>query len=619
MFRKRGRLRIAAPIVLATVMVAALTTIVTGTANAVPFQCDQHGGFKEYYCANVTGVPAGATIPLRQQAASDAPPVSGAAYQDEDPLVLYCWATSPAQEGPPGDSYWFNVFDPKEPALTGYISDANLTTGSSSDWLDRVTECSGNEPEPVQEGTFPCDYHGGNYDAACARVTGISALSYLHLLDQPDSAATHLTANSYNSGSDLALVCWTTGRPVDGDQYWFQVFDPVDNAITGYINDFYLATGAPADWQKAVPAKCATTGKPPAQVTRVNNGRDPNGSFQFCPQRNNKPDIQPFALRTRSVTVTRDNKIETRDNGVQALGTVQNCLAIQSLSPTRGVVFSRTHVRLGNSPKWDLTSRVLGLTTTVSAGRQFRQGSFTTVYPPYQVGCHPQACRSETYFLTRAYGPAVTGHTGFVQRLADYAFESRPNPAPVCNGQYRFTTVRALSDPGGDNFETIRTVSTETAAYQQAGWMPRPGTLDFDGVTFRWRSSKTFDATMWSAEARDRVALRTAGSRVEVRFKIDDGNSVTYRNVDVLTADGTAIEVKTGGGDISSVSRELQQQIDNDAAIQSAASSGVSQVVWHFFPNPANPSSIGPSAAVRNALDKAHIKWVRDDAGRLCT
>jgi hypothetical protein len=594
-------------------------TVASGTASAVPYSCDQEGQIKRFYCANVVGLSAGATLAFHQQAALDAPSVSGTAYQNGDSLVLDCWATSPVIEDPPGDSYWFSVFDPNQPKVEGYVSDVNLTTGNQSDWLDVVGECPGNEPEPSKQGTFQCDYHGGQDIATCAQVASVSDLSYIHLLDQPDSTAKHLTNyNTYNTGNNLALACWTTGDLVDGDKYWFKVFNPIDDTLTGYINDYYLATGTVADWQQAVPTKCATTGPPPAQVTQLDTGRDPHDAQQYCPEENEEPLILPINLRVRGVKVTGDNEIETTDEGVHPIGTVENCLARQSLSPTQGVVFSRTHVVLADNPDWAFTSRVVGLTTSVSARGQFRQGSLTTVYPPHQVGCYPQACQSETYFLTRAYGPTATGRTGFVQRLADYTFESRPSPNPICNGQYQFTTLRVVSDPGGDNFETDRVISKDLATYEQAGWFPKPGTLNFQGETFAWRSQKTYDGTMWHDEGRDRVTLRTPGSRVEVKFSIDDGKSVTTRHVDVLNPDGTAIEIKTFGSD-RSLSSKLQTQINKDAALLASPSSGVHHVIWMFLPNPTNPSNIGPSASLRAALVKAGIDVKPGNAGRLCS
>ena len=612
------KLRVVAPVALVAIVVASLITIAAGagTANAVPLPCDRQGGIVRFRCAYVTDVPGNGTIPLRQKAALDADPVSGTAYGNGTELVLDCWATSPVHEGAPRDSYWFYVFNPNNNKEQGYISDINLTTGSFADWSDYIGECSGNEPEPVQEGVFQCEYAGGFYHADCAKVTAVSDLSYLHLLAQPDISATHLTGRSFNTGDELALDCWITGNAVAGDPYWFKVFNPNDTKFRGYVNDYYLATGSEKDWIKDVPTECSSTANPPAIITKMDNGFDPHGSFQICPRRNRKPYTDPIDLPTKAVTVTDGNEIETRNTGVQKIGSVQNCLAIHSLSPTRGAVFSWTHVRLGDHPKWDLTSRVLGLTTTFGLGLQFRQGSLTTVYPPYQLGCHPHACRSETYFLTRAYGPNVTGHVDFVQRRADYDFQSRPNPAPVCDGQYQSTTVRAGSDPGGDNFETTKTGGLQSVIYQQAGWTPVPG--GSGRVTARWSSANTFDSNMWGDEARDRVALRFPGSRVEVHFRVNYGNSFSDRYVDVLTADGTAIEVKTGLPNRSLA----EQQAKKDAAlVKDGAAAGVRRVEWIFFPSPVTGKT-GPEPALEAQLKAAGIKVVTGpaagDIGQLC-
>ncbi|GAB2968148.1 hypothetical protein LWP59_26865 [Amycolatopsis acidiphila] len=602
---------------------AGVSLVAPGAALAVPQQCDRQGQIDRFYCAQVTAVPAGQTLPLLQSAAADAPAVAGTAYNNGDQLVLDCWATSPLQEALDGDAYWFSVFDIHDNSVEGYVSDHNLTTGRPSDWLDTVGECSGDNNPPVTTGVYQCDRQGGEYRAQCANVTTVSDDSYLHLLTQPDLTAAHIITKTYNDGAALAVYCWTevAGARVDGDPYWFEVFDPQDNAIEGYVNDYYLSTGSVTDWQPKVQG-CTSTPAPPPTVTKTGDGKDPHDAEESCPD--TTPKRQPLNLRVRSVSVSTGNEITTTDQGVKQVGTVQNCLARQTTGPEQGIMFSSTHVRLYSG--WGLTSRVLGLSTVLRGPRygDVRVGQFTTVYPPGQAGCSPQPCRSETYFLTRAQGQPVSASINQPPVANDYDFESRPVTTPVCNGQYGMATARLSSDPGGDNLETQRVISLPDgpAVYKQAGWLPKPGTFDFEGVTFAWSSQKTFDQSMWAAEARDRVALRpeNSGSRVEVPFEIDNGGTESERIVDVLTPDGTAIEVKTGGD--NRALDKVEQQINNDVALLSSPASGVHKVVWLFLPGATDPTNQGPTAEVEQLLKaagkKVPLTWQKDSVGQLC-
>lgn len=626
MSEKRNRFRVVGSVVLPIVVAAGLVVAGQSVAGAAPYQCIRQGNEYRAWCADVAAVPSGQTLPLRQKAAADSALVSGTAYSNGDRLALGCWAHSPFMEAIDGDTWWFSVYDPEDNAITGYVSDHNLTTGNLTDWNTEIPQCSGDTgTPPTSLDPYQCLHDGGQYRGWCANITDVSDLSYLHMSQQPSLNAPHVTAIAYNDNSPVALSCWTEqpGEAVEGDPYWFGVFDPNVRSVAGYISDYYLTTGGHGDWQSIVTDQC-TGVKPPARVTKVNNGLDPKDAEQKCPAVDGKPDLQPLRLRTTTVTVGKDNSISTSDSGVQQIGTVQNCLARQSTSPTSGVLFSRTHVRLNwtgtpPTPVWDLTGRVMSMNTAMSGGHTLipRFGALSTVYPPLQPGCWPQACQSETYFLSRAMSGPDTGRTGFVQPREDYTYESSPITNPTCGADYRIVAYRNTSQPGGDNFETEkRPVLPSGVSYQQAGWMPRPGTFDFENVTFAWPSSKAFDATMWHDEARDRVALRTEGARVEVEYSIDLGDKVVKREVDVLTADGTALEIKTGQA--TSTRSDFADQIAKDAALLDSPSSGIHAVKWLFLADPRNPANQGPSDSVKAALSAVNIQWSQDSAGVLC-
>ncbi|MDC2956649.1 hypothetical protein PO587_19440 [Streptomyces gilvifuscus] len=61
------------------------------------------------------------------------------------------------------------------------------------------------------------------------------------------------TGHRFHNGDTMMLACWTTGdgdADGHGDHYWFALdFD----SDSGYINDWYVTTGSPSQWQPHVP------------------------------------------------------------------------------------------------------------------------------------------------------------------------------------------------------------------------------------------------------------------------------------------------------------------------------------------------------------------------------
>ncbi|WP_405781127.1 hypothetical protein [Streptomyces sp. NBC_00859] len=241
---------------------ASSLVVLAGSADATPYQCRYQGGEYRSQCADVTGLGSGTSLPL-QLGPGYGNTVPATAYHNGDSLALSCWTTGPGDAGGHGDTYWFEVFDVNDTSILGYVNDYSLTTGQPADWKSHVTQCT--SPPPATGKPYKCRRQGGEYRSWCANVTAVAEDSYLPLDKQPDYGHGVVGGTAYHNGDSLALSCWTTG-PQDsghhGDTYWFQVFDPDDPSIEGYVNDYQLATGGPADW-KPVVDPCTTTPPPP--------------------------------------------------------------------------------------------------------------------------------------------------------------------------------------------------------------------------------------------------------------------------------------------------------------------------------------------------------------------
>jgi hypothetical protein len=101
---------------------------------------------------------------------------------------------------------------------------------------------------PASAAGWGCDHDG--HTVWCASVTGISSGSYLASHNGPSYAS---GTRQYHNGDTMMLACWTTGDgDADGhrDPYWFALDSDSDS---GYINDCYVTTGSPSQWQPHVP------------------------------------------------------------------------------------------------------------------------------------------------------------------------------------------------------------------------------------------------------------------------------------------------------------------------------------------------------------------------------
>lgn len=257
--RARATSRIAR--VLAVAVAAAIGVVVLpSAANADVYQCRQEGGEYRSICADVTDVSG--SLPLRL-GAGYGNTVPGTAYHNGDALALACWTTGPADEYGGGDRYWLKVYDTVDTSVEGFVSDYNLTTGTTTAWQQHVTHCT--DPVPQTGKPYRCRMQGGEYRSWCANVTAVAEDLWLPLDQRPGYTHGVVSGTRYHNGDALALGCWTTG-PQDygehGDTYWFSVFDPNDPSIEGYVNDYSLTTGSPSDW-KGVVSECQGTTPPP--------------------------------------------------------------------------------------------------------------------------------------------------------------------------------------------------------------------------------------------------------------------------------------------------------------------------------------------------------------------
>ncbi|MGW7544714.1 hypothetical protein ACWGKQ_26970 [Streptomyces sp. NPDC054770] len=90
---------------LAVVLLAATGVLaLPAAAQADPYQCYRQGGEYRAYCAKVTAVAAGATLPLQQDAGYDSGQVPNTAYENGDELALACWTEGEPDQGGHGDT-----------------------------------------------------------------------------------------------------------------------------------------------------------------------------------------------------------------------------------------------------------------------------------------------------------------------------------------------------------------------------------------------------------------------------------------------------------------------------------------------------------------------------------
>lgn len=296
----RGRgsgLSVVARVLAVALAAAAALVVLPGAAGADVYGCRMEGGEYRSQCADVTDVSG--SLPLRL-GAGYGDTVPGTAYHNGDSLALACWTTGPADASGAGDRYWLKVFDPVTTSVEGFVSDVNLTTGTTTDWQQHVSRCD--DPAPRTGTPYQCRMQGGEYRSWCANVTGVPNDLWLPLDREPGYGTGEVAGTKYHNDDPLALGCWTTG-PQDygqhGDTYWFSVFDPNDPSIEGYVNDYGLTTGAPADWKKVVSA-CDDT--PPAQ--RCDNSTFHEPAHAGVPEALTKEDLRCTTPFTRGDTAS---------------------------------------------------------------------------------------------------------------------------------------------------------------------------------------------------------------------------------------------------------------------------------------------------------------------------
>jgi hypothetical protein len=108
--------------------------------------------------------------------------------------------------------------------------------------------------ESANAAIYDCNISGSR--AKCANVTGIDPGSWLQVRTGPGYGYPDQPGfrRLYN-GDSVGLSCWTTGDgAIDNPnwKYWIRVDT---GTLTGYVNDWYLETGSPAQF-KAVLREC---------------------------------------------------------------------------------------------------------------------------------------------------------------------------------------------------------------------------------------------------------------------------------------------------------------------------------------------------------------------------
>jgi hypothetical protein len=104
------------------------------------------------------------------------------------------------------------------------------------------------------------------------------------------------------------------------------------------------------------------------------------------------------------------------------------------------------------------------------------------------------------------------------------------------------------------------------------------------------------------AAAEETVVSNNPGSRSQVTMVTSEGT----RRIDVLTATGTQIEVKTGRVPLT---QTTSKQVSKDVAAMSENSDEIVETVWEFFPSPVTGQG-GPTGPLRSLLESEGIKIV---------
>jgi hypothetical protein len=104
--------------------------------------------------------------------------------------------------------------------------------------------------------------------------------------------------------------------------------------------------------------------------------------------------------------------------------------------------------------------------------------------------------------------------------------------------------------------------------------------------------------------ARDRIAATFPDSHVEVSLDTPLG----VRRIDVLTADGEAIESKVGR---TGATKAIRGQVAKDVALRRLQPQRVRELVWHFSRSPAT-GRMGPTPALERLLRENDIRIVYD-------
>lgn len=104
--------------------------------------------------------------------------------------------------------------------------------------------------------------------------------------------------------------------------------------------------------------------------------------------------------------------------------------------------------------------------------------------------------------------------------------------------------------------------------------------------------------------ARDRIAVRFPGSRIEVRIETPDNGN--FRKIDVLTPEGLEIESKVGR---RSLTPEIRLQVLKDVELRDKPGSDVDSLRWEFSRSPIT-DEVGPNAELENFLRGHNIEIV---------
>jgi hypothetical protein len=88
----------------------------------------------------------------------------------------------------------------------------------------------------------------------CTQVTSLPSGQTLHFRAEPSQNSTGYAHPAFSNGDQVGIDCWVRGATYHGDHFWFfAVSDQGTTQYTGWLPDYFLATGSYSQWRPLIP------------------------------------------------------------------------------------------------------------------------------------------------------------------------------------------------------------------------------------------------------------------------------------------------------------------------------------------------------------------------------